>query len=45
MFGYCYTQLTDIYCEENGIYCFDRTPKFDLKLLHKIQTKTAEYEK
>ncbi len=24
MFGYCYTQLTDIYPEENGIYAFDR---------------------
>ena len=22
MFGYCYTQLTDIYPEENGIYTF-----------------------
>ena len=30
MFGYCYTQLTDIYQEQNGIYKFDRGPKFDL---------------
>ena len=24
MFGYCYTQLTDVYQEQNGIYTFDR---------------------
>ena len=24
MFGYCYTQLTDVFQEENGIYRFDR---------------------
>ena len=29
MFGYCYTQLTDVFQEQNGIYMFDRTPKFD----------------
>ena len=29
MAGYCYTQLTDIEQEQNGIYNYDRTPKFD----------------
>ena len=29
MFGYCYTQLTDVFPELNGIYTFDRRPKFD----------------
>jgi len=24
MFGYCYTQLTDVYQEQNGIYTFGR---------------------
>jgi beta-galactosidase/beta-glucuronidase len=28
--GYCYTQLTDVEQEQNGIYNYDRTPKFDL---------------
>ncbi|HET6485238.1 MAG TPA: beta-galactosidase, partial [Spirochaetia bacterium] len=28
--GYCYTQLTDVFQEQNGVYYFDRTPKFDL---------------
>ena len=28
--GYCYTQLTDVEQEQNGIYCYDRAAKFDL---------------
>jgi beta-galactosidase/beta-glucuronidase len=28
MFGYCYTQLTDVFQEENGVYNFDRSEKF-----------------
>lgn len=31
--GYCYTQLTDIEQEQNGIYNYDRTPKFDAKVI------------
>ena len=31
MFGYCYTQLTDIEQEQNGVYNYDRTPKFDME--------------
>lgn len=44
MFGYCYTQLTDIYPEENGIYTFDRTPKFDGERLRQIQQRPAAIE-
>jgi len=44
MFGYCYTQLTDIYPEENGIYTFDRKPKFDIPRVHAIQTRIAAIE-
>ena len=44
MFGYCYTQLTDIYPEENGIYTFDREPKFDIPRIHAIQTRIAAIE-
>ena len=29
--GYCYTQLTDVEQEQNGIYCYDRSTKFDMK--------------
>ncbi len=39
MFGYCYTQLTDVFQEQNGIYRFDRRAKFDLGRLHAAQTR------
>jgi beta-galactosidase/beta-glucuronidase len=29
--GYCYTQLTDVEQEQNGIYNYDRTNKFDME--------------
>jgi hypothetical protein len=35
--GYCYTQLTDVYQEQNGLYTFDRRPKFDLARLRRAQ--------
>jgi Glycosyl hydrolases family 2, TIM barrel domain len=44
MFGYCYTQLTDVYQEQNGIYTFHRRPKFDLERLRAIQTRPAFIE-
>jgi beta-galactosidase/beta-glucuronidase len=34
--GYCYTQLTDVEQEQNGIYNYDRTPKFDMKRIARI---------
>jgi beta-galactosidase/beta-glucuronidase len=45
MFGYCYTQLTDVYQEQNGIYDFDRGVKFDMERIKKAQTKIAAIEK
>ena len=45
MFGYCYTQLTDVFQEENGLYDFDRNAKFDTARLHAIQTRVAAMEK
>jgi len=44
MFGYCYTQLTDIYQEQNGIYKFDRGLKFDLDRIRAAQIKPAAIE-
>ena len=44
MFGYCYTQLTDVFIEENGIYFFDRSMKFDVKRLKAIQQRPAACE-
>ena len=37
MFGYCYTQLTDVFQEENGIFGFDRSPKFDEKGMKRVR--------
>ena len=45
MFGYCYTQLTDVFQEQNGIFGFDRDPKFDLTRLNAIQKRVAAIEK
>ena len=44
MFGYCYTQLTDIYQEQNGIYKFDRSEKFDLARIRAAQVRPAAIE-
>jgi hypothetical protein len=45
MFGYCYTQLTDVFQEQNGVYTFDRKPKFDMAKLKKVQTAQAAIER
>jgi beta-galactosidase/beta-glucuronidase len=44
LFGYCYTQLTDVYQEQNGIYRFDRVAKFDLSRLRAAQQRPAAVE-
>ena len=45
LFGFCYTQLTDVEQEHNGLYFYDRRPKFDVKRLHAITARQAAYEK
>ena len=44
-FGYCYTQLTDIYQEQNGIYRFDRSLKFDMERIRAAQQRPAAIER
>ncbi len=44
MFAYCYTQLTDVYQEQNGIYTFDRQPKFDMDKIRAVQQQKAAIE-
>ncbi len=44
MFGYCYTQLTDVFQEQNGIFGFDRTNKFDLARIRAAQSRPAAIE-
>ncbi|MEV0316466.1 glycoside hydrolase family 2 protein [Nonomuraea fuscirosea] len=45
MFGYCYTQLTDVFQEENGIYRFDRTTKLDVERVRAVQIRQAASER
>lgn len=40
--GYCYTQLTDVEQEQNGIYTYDRQLKFDAERLKAIFGKDPE---
>jgi beta-galactosidase/beta-glucuronidase len=40
--GFCYTQLTDIEQEQNGIYNYDRSEKFDMKRINSILSKKRE---
>lgn len=39
VWGYCYTQLTDVEQERNGIYYYSRSAKFDMKRIHAIFSK------
>jgi hypothetical protein len=40
----CYTQLTDVEQEMNGLYTYDRKPKFDPAIMHAILTQKAAIE-
>ncbi|MBR3589310.1 MAG: beta-galactosidase [Clostridia bacterium] len=44
MFGFCYTQLYDIEQEQNGLYYYDRTPKFDTEIFKAINSRKAAIE-
>jgi hypothetical protein len=37
--GFCYTQLTDVEQEKNGIYYYNRSPKHDMQRIKSIFTK------
>ncbi|MGQ9779963.1 MAG: glycoside hydrolase family 2 protein [Bacillota bacterium] len=43
--GFCYTQLTDVEQEVNGLYTFQREPKFDPKIIKAINSQPAAIEK
>ena len=42
--GFCYTQLTDVEQEQNGLYYYDRRPKFDIARIRAITARRAAYE-
>ena len=44
MFGFCYTQLTDVEQEQNGLYTYDRKPKIDTEIFKNILSRKAAIE-
>ena len=43
--GFCYTQLTDVEQEQNGVYYYNREHKFDMKRIREIfQMKAQGYD-
>ncbi|MHB0998087.1 MAG: glycoside hydrolase family 2 protein [Armatimonadota bacterium] len=44
MCGFCYTQLTDVELEVNGLYTYDRSAKFDPELIKAIVSQPAAIE-
>ena len=45
IFGYCYTQLTDVEQEQNGVLTYEREFKFAPEKYHRIFAKRAAIEK
>ena len=46
--GFCYTQLTDIEQEQNGLYRYDRSRKFSDKVydgIRRVNEQTAAVER
>ena len=41
---FCYTQLTDVEQEVNGLYTYDRKPKFDPEIIRQIVSAKAAIE-
>ncbi len=44
MFGLCYTQLTDVEQEQNGLYTYNRVPKFDPDEIRPLFARKAAIE-
>jgi len=44
IFAFCYTQLTDVEQEQNGLYTYERQPKFDPAVVHEIFARKAKIE-
>jgi len=45
MCGFCYTQLYDVEQEKNGLYTYEREPKFDTEYFKAVNSRTAAIEK
>ena len=42
--GFCYTQLTDVEQEQNGLYTYDRRPKFPPEVIAAVNRQKAAIE-
>ena len=42
--GLCYTQLYDVEQEKNGLYTYNRVPKFDMNIFKEINSQKAAVE-
>lgn len=44
LFGFCYTQLTDVEQEQNGVYTYDRKEKFSSEFFNSVNSRKAAIE-
>lgn len=44
LFGFCYTQLTDVEQEQNGVYTYDRKEKFSCEFFYGVNSRKAAIE-
>lgn len=44
MFAFCYTQLYDVEQEQNGLYTYERKPKFDMSFFCRVNSRKAAIE-
>ncbi len=44
LMGFCFTQLYDVEQEKNGLYTYDRVPKFDMSIIKEINSQKAAIE-
>lgn len=44
LFGFCYTQLTDVEQEQNGIFTYDRKEKFPCEFFYNVNSRKAAIE-
>ena len=42
--GFCYTQLTDVEQEQNGLYTYERVAKFPPEVIAEINRRPAAIE-
>ncbi len=44
LFGFCYTQLTDVEQEQNGVFTYDRKEKFPSEFFRSVNSRKAAVE-